>query len=61
MQHQRIGIVTPPCAQRARNGRGNAAAHGTSRGHLHEHDHREHQRHARQRIGAQLEGRQGFM
>jgi hypothetical protein len=60
MQHQRIGIVPPPRAQSAGNGRRDAAAHGTGRGHLHQHDHREHQRHARQRIGAQLADKVGL-
>ncbi len=60
MQHQRIGIVAPPGAERARDRRGDAAAHRAGRGHLHQHHDREHQRHAGQRIGAELADEEGL-
>ena len=53
VQHQGAGILDPLAAQRARHGRGHAAAHAAGRHHLHQHHEREHQREARQRVGAQ--------
>ena len=54
MQHQRVGVVAPAGAERARHRRGDAAADGAGGEHLHHHEAGEDQRHAGQRIGAEL-------
>jgi hypothetical protein len=52
MKHQRVGVIVPPGTQRPGHGRGNAAAHGPTRDHPHQHHRWKHQRHAGERIGA---------
>ena len=54
MDRQRIGVVAAAAAERARDRRGDAAAHRARRHHLHQHDDREHQRDAGERGGAEL-------
>ena len=51
---QRVGIRAAAGAQRAGDRRRDAAAHRAGRHHLHQHQHREDQRHAGQRVGAEL-------
>ena len=53
VQHQRVGVVAPAGAERARDRRRDAAAHRAGRQHLHHHEAGEHQRHAGQRVGAE--------
>ena len=54
MHDQRVGLVAPAAAQCARDGGRDAAAHGARRDHLHQHDPGKHQRHAGERVGAEL-------
>ena len=60
MHDQRVGLVAPAGAQGARDGGRDAAAHGAHRDHLHQHDPREHQRHAGECVGAELRHEPGF-
>ena len=48
VERQRIGALDVAGAERAGDRRGDAAAHGPGREHLHQHDHGEHQRDGRQ-------------
>ncbi len=54
MQCQRIRVVPALGAECPCNRRRYTATHGTRGHHLHQHDDRENQRNARERIGAQL-------
>ena len=54
VQHQRVGVVAPAGAERARDRRRDAAAHRAGRQHLHQHEAGKHQRHAGERVGAEL-------
>ncbi len=54
MQHQRVGLLALAGAERTRDGRGDAAAHRAGREHLHQHHAGKHQRHAGERVGAEL-------
>jgi hypothetical protein len=53
MQRERIRIGPTRPAQRPRDSGGDPAAHGAGGHHLHEHDAREDQRDAGERIGAE--------
>ena len=54
VQDQSVGLRHIVCAQRATDGRRNAAPHGAGRQHLLQHDHWEHQGHASKREETQL-------
>ncbi len=54
MQHQRVGLLALAGAERARDRRRDAAAHRAGGEHLHQHHAGKHQRHAGERVGAEL-------
>ena len=60
VHRQRIGLVAPAAAERARDRRRDAAAHGAGGDHLHQHDAGKDERHARERIGPELRYEPGF-
>ena len=60
MQDQRVRLFAAPGPQCPRDCGGNAAAHGSGRNHLHQHDHGKYQRHAGQRIGTETRDPPGF-
>ncbi len=60
MENGGVGVLAAAGAERARNRRRHAAAHGAGRHHLHQHDAGKHQRDAGQRVGAELADEIGF-
>ena len=60
MQYQRVGFIAAPGPQCPRNRGRDAAAHGAGGNHLHQHDNGKYQRHAGQRIGAEMRDPPGF-
>ncbi len=60
MQYQRVRLFAAPGPQRPRDCGRDAAAHGSGGNHLHQHDHGKYQRHAGQRIGAEMRDPPGF-
>ena len=54
MQHQRVGVGAASTTERAGDGRGDAASHSAGGEHLHHHEHGKDQRHAGQRVSAEM-------
>src|SRR5262249_39695820 len=60
VHRQRVSLITPAAAERARDRRRDAAAHGAGGDHLHQHDAGKDERHAGERVGPELRYEPGF-